>query len=88
MVNLYQVTLVDNLPASTTTTNVTQYEMPDEVLHWQPPECFICGERRYCYISLPYGSEYDGKIICGDCCHKYFDPVIKAALAEKEAKLD
>jgi len=74
--------------AGTTTVNdvAVQYEMPDEALRWQPPECFICKERKYCYVALPWGSDYDGDIICGDCCHKYFDPVIKAALAEKEGK--
>ena len=55
----------------------TQCEMPVEELRWQPPICLICHERKYCYVSLPYGSDYDGEIICGDCCHKYLDPIIK-----------
>jgi hypothetical protein len=88
MVNLYQVTLVDNLPASTTTTNVTQYEMPDEVMRWQPPECFKCHERKFNYTEIPYDSDYAGEIICGDCFHKHCDPGIKAALAKKEDKVD
>ena len=75
-------------PSSTLTTEArppgVQYEIPDEVLHCKPPVCFICHERKYCYVSLPYGSDYDGEIICGDCCHKHFDPVIKTVLAEKE----
>jgi hypothetical protein len=63
-----------------------QYEMPDEVMRWQPPECFICHERKYCYTSLPYGSDYDGEIICGDCFHKHCDPAITAARSGKDAQ--
>jgi hypothetical protein len=80
------ILLSNTLPPSIITTNVsgikyeTQYEMPDEVMRWQPPICLICKERKYCYVSLPYGSEYDGEIICGDCCHKHFDPVIREAV--------
>jgi hypothetical protein len=73
---------------NTVTAPTTQYEMPDEQLRWQPPICLICKERKNCHTALPWGSEYDGDIICGDCCHKYFDPAIKAALAEKEGKND
>jgi len=61
-----------------------QYEMPDEILHWQPPICSICKERKFCNITLPYGSDFDGEVICGDCCHKHFDPVIKEIIKKEE----
>lgn len=64
----------------------TQYEMPDEVMRWQPPECFICHKHKSFYVSMPWGSDYNGEVVCGDCCHKHYDPATKAALAEKEGK--
>lgn len=39
-------------------------------------QCFICGEERQCWTDMPYGSFYDGNIICGDCCAKYIDPLL------------
>ena len=83
---MVNIILSNTLPPSIITTNITQYEMPDETLHWQPPVCIICKERKYCYVALPYGSDYDGDIICGDCCHKYLDPVIAVCIQTKEAK--
>lgn len=66
----------------------TQYEMPEEALRWQPPlpECFICHKHKSFYASMPWGSDYDGEVICGDCCHRYFDPVIKEAKNAPESQ--
>jgi hypothetical protein len=68
------------------TTAPVQYAMPDEALHFTPPECIICHERRWSYTVLTTDSDYDGAVICGKCQHNYFDPVITLAIAKEKAK--
>jgi hypothetical protein len=46
-------------------------------------ECFICGQEKQCWTDLPYGSFYDGNVICGDCCAKYIDPILDLVCVAK-----
>lgn len=39
-------------------------------------QCSVCGQEKHCWTDMPYGSFYDGEIVCGDCCAKYLDPIL------------
>jgi len=37
---------------------------------------------------MPYGSFYDGSVVCGDCCAKYIDPLLDLVRVAKGEVLD
>lgn len=45
--------------------------------------CAICGRVADFVTEMPFGSAFEGDMICGDCCATLLDPVIQRA---KEAQ--
>lgn len=50
--------------------------------------CFICGNESIAWTDMPYGSFYDGSVVCGDCCAKYIDPLLDLVRVAKGEVLD
>ena len=48
--------------------------------------CIACGKQSEFTTKLPWGSQYDGDYLCGDCICAFVDPVINWIKSMKEKK--
>ena len=42
------------------------------------PKCDFCGEQSPFTMEFPYGSAYDGWVICVECIKKHVEPALMA----------
>ncbi len=60
------------------TKTAVEYKSVQEGMKFEQPKCFFCGKQTWYYIEAPYGSDYPGSVVCADCWHERFDPVMSA----------
>ncbi len=49
------------------------------------PICIACGKPSDFTIIMPYGSAYDGDLLCWKCIRAFIDPVIERVRKERNA---